>query len=163
MIQKCKSIYLDLLNHWGRVMHVCFTKLSVIGSDNGLSPGRHQAIIWTNAGILLIWPLGTNYSDMLIEIHTVSFRKIHLKMLSAKWQPFCLSLNELKYTTSHCLFSTQHWSTLQWHHNECNGISNHRHLDCVLNRLFKARSKKSQSSASLAFVGGIHRWPASMW
>ena len=37
--------------------------LTIIGSDNGLSPGRHQAIIWTNAGIFLIGPLGTNYND----------------------------------------------------------------------------------------------------
>ena len=41
------------LTHWGRVMHIC--KLTITGSDNGLSPGQHQAIIWTNAGILLIW------------------------------------------------------------------------------------------------------------
>ena len=38
---------------------------AIIGSDNGLSPGRHQAIIWTNTGILLIRPLGTNFSEIL--------------------------------------------------------------------------------------------------
>ena len=36
------------LAHWGGVMHICVSKLTIIGSDNGLSPGRHQAIIWTN-------------------------------------------------------------------------------------------------------------------
>ena len=46
-------------------------------SDNGLSPGRRQAIIWTNAGILLIGTLGTNFSEILIEIPIFSFRKIH--------------------------------------------------------------------------------------
>ena len=55
-----------------------------IGSDNALSPGRHQAIIWTNAGILLIGSLGTNLSEILFEIHTFSFTKIHLKMSSTK-------------------------------------------------------------------------------
>ena len=40
----------------------------IIGSDNGLLPGRHQAIIWTNAGILLTEPLGTNFNEMFIEI-----------------------------------------------------------------------------------------------
>ena len=45
-----------LLTHWGRVTHICVGKLTIIGSDNGLSPGRHQAIIWTNTGILLIEP-----------------------------------------------------------------------------------------------------------
>ena len=43
--------YTVCLTHWGRVTHICVDKLSIIGSDNGLSPGRHQAIIWSNAGI----------------------------------------------------------------------------------------------------------------
>ena len=47
------------LTHWGRVTHICVSKLTIIGSDNGLSPDRRQAIIWNNAGILLIGPLGT--------------------------------------------------------------------------------------------------------
>ena len=61
------------ITHWGRVTHICVSKLKSIDSDNGLSPGRHQAIVWTNAGILLIWPLGTNFREMLIEIHKFSF------------------------------------------------------------------------------------------
>ena len=52
--------------------HVCVGKLTIIGSDNGLSPGRHQAIIWTNAGILLTGPLETNYSETLIEMYSSS-------------------------------------------------------------------------------------------
>ena len=74
---------------------ICVSKLTIIGSDNGLSPGRHQAIIWTNAGILLIGSLGTNFSEILIEIHIFSLKKMHLKISSAKWQPFCLGLNVL--------------------------------------------------------------------
>ena len=50
------------LTHWGRVTHICVGKLTAIGSDNGLSPGRRQAIIWTNAGVMLIPPLMTNVS-----------------------------------------------------------------------------------------------------
>ena len=53
-------------------------KKNIIGSDNDLSPGWRQAIIWTNAGILLIGPLGTNFNEILSEIHTFSFKKIHL-------------------------------------------------------------------------------------
>ena len=56
------------LTHWGRVTHICVSKLTIIGSDNGLSPGRRQAIIWTNAGILLIRTLGTNFSEILSAI-----------------------------------------------------------------------------------------------
>ena len=84
---------LSVLTHWGRVMHICVSKLNIIGSDNGLSPDRRQAIIWTNAGLLLIGPLGTNFSEIFIEILTFSFKKIHLKVSSAKRRPFCLGLN----------------------------------------------------------------------
>ena len=83
------------LPHWGRVTHICVSKLTIIGSDNGLSPGRRQAIIWTNAGILLIGPSGTNFSEISIKIHIFSFKKMQLKMSSGKWQPFCLGLNVL--------------------------------------------------------------------
>ena len=47
---------------------MCIGNLTIVGSDNGLSPGRRQAIIWTNAGILSIGSLGTNLSEILIEI-----------------------------------------------------------------------------------------------
>ena len=57
-----------MLTQWGWVTHICVSKLTIIGSDNGLSPDRRQAIIWTNDGILLIGPLGTNLSEILIEI-----------------------------------------------------------------------------------------------
>ena len=81
-----------VLTHWGRVTHICVSKLTIIGSDNGLSPGRRQVIIWTNDGILLIGPLGTIFSEILIEIYMFSFKKIHLKTSSGNWQPFCLGL-----------------------------------------------------------------------
>ena len=83
------------LTHWGRVTYICVSKLTTIGSDNGLSPGRRQAIIWTNYGILLIRTLGTNFSEILGEIHSFSFKKMHLKMSSAKRRLFCLGLNVL--------------------------------------------------------------------
>ena len=46
------------LTHWRRTMHICVGKVNTIGSDNGLSPGRRQAIIWIIARTLLIGPLG---------------------------------------------------------------------------------------------------------
>ena len=75
--------------------HICVCNLTIIGSDNGLSPGRRQAIIWTNAGILSIGPLGTNFNEISIGIQAFSFKKMHFKMSSAKWRPFCLSFNVL--------------------------------------------------------------------
>ena len=70
----------ETLTHRGRVTHKCISKLTIIGSDNGLSPGRRQAVIWTNAGILLIQTLETNVNEILIEIHAFSLKKMHLKM-----------------------------------------------------------------------------------
>ena len=76
--------------------YIFIGNLTIIGSDNSLLPGRRQAIIWTNDEILLIGPLGTNFSEILIKILTVSFKKMRLKGSSAKWQPFCLGLSVLK-------------------------------------------------------------------
>ena len=110
-----------VLTHWGRVTHICASKLTIIGSDNGLSPGRRQAIIWTNDGILLNRTLGTTFSDILGEIHSFSFSKMHLKMSSAKWRLFGLGLNELmhKCLWSHCCFfqllaGTQHCPDIRY-------------------------------------------------
>ena len=68
------------------------SKLTIIGSDNGLAPRQCQAIIWTNAEILLIQPLGTKFMKILIKIHMFSLKKMHSKISSAKWRPFCLVL-----------------------------------------------------------------------
>ena len=75
--------------------HICIGNLAIIGSDNGLSPHRRRAITWTNAWILLIRALGTDFSEISIKIHTFSFKKMHLKISSAKRGPFCLSLKVL--------------------------------------------------------------------
>ena len=111
MLTKALLTHPILLTHWGRVTYICVGNLTIIVSDNGLSPYRRQAIIWTNAGILLIGPLGTNFSEILIEILTFSFKKMHLKGLSAKRRPFCLGLNVLKQnnctirdTNTKCIF-----------------------------------------------------------
>ena len=76
------------------IEHICVSRLTITSSDNDLSPRRRQAIILTNAGLLLIGPLGTNFSDNLIEIIILSFMKMLLNVSSAKW-PFCIGLNVL--------------------------------------------------------------------
>ena len=81
------------LTHWGRVTHICVGFLTNIGSDNGLSPVRRQAIIWTNAGLSSIAPLGTNFRKIFAEIITFLFKEMYLKVSSAKWRPLCLGLN----------------------------------------------------------------------
>ena len=83
------------ITHWGQVTKIRFCKLTTIASDSGLSPGRRQAIIRTSAGILLIEHLGTNFSDILVGIHTFSFKIMPPKMSSAKWFSLYLSRNVL--------------------------------------------------------------------
>ena len=83
------------LIHWGRVTHIWISKVTIISSDNGLAPGRHQAIVWNDAGISLIQTWGTNFSEMSSEMHTISFKNMHLKMSSGKWRPYYLGLNVL--------------------------------------------------------------------
>ena len=75
--------------------HICVGNVIIIGSDNGLAPYRRQAIIRTNAEILLIGHLGTNFREISIKILAFSFKKMHLKVSSANWRPFCLGLNVL--------------------------------------------------------------------
>ena len=118
-------LQLNCLSYWGRVTHIRVAHLTIIASDNGLSPSRRRATIWTNAGILLIRPLGTNFSEILFEIHTFSFKKMHLKMSSAKRRSFCLGLDVLwsPYYTSnsddtsgstfHC-WSSKQVSSPEW-------------------------------------------------
>ena len=64
-----------LLNHWGRMTHIWVSELTIIGSNDGLSAGRRQAIILINAKILSIVLSGTNFNEILIEIRRFSFTK----------------------------------------------------------------------------------------
>ena len=73
-----------------------------IGSDNDLSPIRRQAFIWTNAGLLSIGPLVAKFSEILIKIQNFSFTKMHLKISSQKWRPFCPGAETLHFGNSKC-------------------------------------------------------------
>ena len=102
----CVSLSTILLTHWGRVIHIWVGQLTIIGSDNGLTPGYCQGINWTSAGILSMGPLGTNFSEISIGIQRFPFKKMHLKMSFAKWRPFSHCPNVLGNTLVFCSF---HW------------------------------------------------------
>ena len=91
------------MTHWCHIY--ASLKWVSIGSDNGLSPNRRQAIARTNADLLLIGPLGTNFSEILIKIQNFSFTKMNLKISSAKWQPFSLGLSVLKMYPTHSKYN----------------------------------------------------------
>ena len=98
--------------------HICVSKLVIIGSDNGLPPGRRQAITWIHVGILLIGPLRTNFSEISIEIQIFSINETNLKMSSAKWHPFYIGLNVLApyVEPCHCI----HYNIRRYHmHGNC--------------------------------------------
>ena len=80
------------LTQWGRVTHICVSNLTIIGSDNGLSHGRCLAIIWTNAGILLIEPLGTNLSAISIVVCILenAFENVVCDMAAILSRPQCV-------------------------------------------------------------------------
>ena len=90
------ALYLWHLTHWGRVTHICVGDLTIIDSDNGLSPEWRQAINSNNAGILLIGPLRTNFSEISVQIHTFLSRKCIWKHLR-NGSLFCHGLNVLTY------------------------------------------------------------------
>ena len=72
--------------------HICISKLTIIGSDNGLSPGRrlsHYLNQWRN---IVNWTLKKKLQWNFNQNSKFSFKKIQLKMTSVKWRPFCLSL-----------------------------------------------------------------------
>ena len=100
------------LTHWGRVTHICVSNLTVIGSENGLSPDRRQAIIWTNAVILIIGRLGTNFYEILSEIHTFSFIwKCRLKMALVLSRSQCV--NSICRMTMACV-NGKKWTSTWW-------------------------------------------------
>ena len=102
-----------VITHWGWVTHICISKITIIGSDNGLSPGPRQAVIWTNTRILLIRTLRTYFNI------TCSFKKMHLKLSSEKWQqhyfflfPFCKTAR----STESCIYLTGVTTAILWRH-----------------------------------------------
>ena len=62
--------------------------------------------------ILLIVHSGANFSEILIGIQTFSFKKMHLKMSSAKWRPLCLGFNVL--TSVRFIFQALEQLALNW-------------------------------------------------
>ena len=83
----------QLPRHYGRETHICVSKLGAIDSDNGLSTVRCQVIIWKNAGLILIGPLGSYLSEIVIK--AIFIQEKALEMSSAKQKPFYPGLNVL--------------------------------------------------------------------
>ena len=83
----------ELLTHWGRVAHICVSKLTIMVSDKGLSLVRRPAIICTNGGIWLIGSLETKFQINLNRNSHNFIKEMHLKIWSGNWWPFCFGIN----------------------------------------------------------------------
>ena len=93
------NMFLQHMSHLSMTIYVENYHTQFHNGFNELNnPVRRQAIISTDAELLLIGSVGTNFSDFFFEIQLFSWKKIRLKMSSAKWQPFCLGLNVLKWS-----------------------------------------------------------------
>ena len=98
--------------NWGRVTHICVSNVTIIDSDNGLAPGRGQAIIWTDARILLIRTWGTNFSEILRSQNSYIFIQENLlenvvcKMAYISSGPHCIRLDCICLTTTRVLRDT---------------------------------------------------------
>ena len=93
--------------HWGRVTHICVGNLTIIGSDNGLSPDRCQAIILTNAGISLIGPIETNFQrncnrNSYIFIPENAFENVVWKMAAILARPKCVKTQSRQLAILSC-------------------------------------------------------------
>ena len=157
-------------NHWGRVTHISVNNITNIGSNDGLSSGRHQAIIWTKFGILLIGPLGTNFSTILIEIYTLSsnesaFGNVLWKMASILVSASMCWGRNLSGNQADIMAADVVASLLTMNYNDVimsAMVSQISSLTIVYSTVYSVQIKeKKQSSASLAFVRGILRWPVN--
>ena len=97
--------------------HICVSKLTIIGSDNGLMPGRGQAIIWANAGILLIWTLGNKLKwnlnqNSYIFIQENAFENVVWRMAAILSRPQCVKIWSVPYICHHCVVL---WCVGQYH------------------------------------------------
>ena len=73
-----------VLTHWGRVTHICVGNLTIIGSDNGLSPSHYLNQCWN----IVNWTLRNKLQWNSNRNSKFSFKKTHLKMSPGKWRPF---------------------------------------------------------------------------
>ena len=136
------------------MVHIYVKKITMIGSDNGFSPDQRQAIIWTNAQILLIGALGTNFCEILIKINAFSFMKMHLQMLPVKWRQF--SQKSRKWNASR-LISSRSCLLLNKSNIKCkNTLSSLTQFTCIGLRLWNTQGH--EVSRYISMYTGWRLW-----
>ena len=150
----------------GRCLLTYHLNWASIGSDNGLSPGRRQAITCTNADLLSVGPVGTNFSEIWIEIYSFWFKKCIWKCCLKKWRPFRISFNVLMYYDAVVCFIYR--PILECRHVSClfNTLRPRQHFRHFADDVFKSISLNENIfisiKISLTFVpkGSINNMPS---
>ena len=110
-------------------MQICFKWLNFFGYG-----------AWNKNRCTLKWKC--HFDEIFRMQLEMSFRQLQVQpvtIISSKWRHFRLSL----WPTRGDVRKSRHPFPLQWRHNERDGVSNHQPQDCLLNRLFRHRSKKT--------------------
>ena len=158
-------------------------------SDNDSPPVQCPVISLTNDGVLNIRHFVIYPNEMSLEIkflYEIELKNVGYKSVVILFDFYALINDETHMVFFYSRLLKQHSSgshqninkdssaklevrlqtmvifldiPLPWRHNDHDGVSNRQPHDCLLNRLFRRRSKKHRNSASLAFVWGIHRGP----
>ena len=102
------SSVISFLTYWGRIYASVI--YAIIGSDNGLSPARHQAVIWTNTSKVSIRPEGTYFSEIVFKIQKFSFKEMPLETSSAPTLSWPKCVNTFPFSVVYMRHWT--WSSL---------------------------------------------------
>ena len=120
--------------HW--VMNG-YLRQQTLPSFDKMIPVRRQAIIYANAGLLLN---GNKFNSSGRSMQLCISKLGH--QCSKVWFVFgAKPLSELMLL--YCYFDPEEETSLRWRHNGLDSISNHQPHDCLLNRSFGRRSKKT--------------------
>ena len=145
--------------------HICVSKLTIFGSDNGLSPGRHQAIIWTNDWIMIIVSLETNFSEInLYQNFYISFQEYALengvwKLGAILSRPQCV-LKVAIYIGKNIITLTQHGFratiNIRWIKSLLHIVASWQWRHFSLTRVLRSyKFKNCISSAAIETLGGF--------
>ena len=143
------SIFLNKIR-FNSVTEICSQRSNwhyvSIGSDDGLAPNRQQAIIWTNGGLVYLMHIGVIRPQWVKHISCIVLQICPLTSLLiwVQWDQIYFVIEWFDYLADHAVFiMSRRLSSLRWRHNGRDSVSNHQPHHCLLNRLFRRRSKKT--------------------
>ena len=89
-------LQLNVLTHWGRVTHICISKITIIGSDNGLSPWTAPSHYLNQCWNIVNWTLGNKLQwnlnrNLYIFIQENPLENVVWKMAAILSRPQCVN------------------------------------------------------------------------